>query len=81
MGANRETLNKVGDYLDGAQKLDNLADYLTINISSPNTPGLRDLQQRDEMDILLNALKTKKIKSKIFIKIAPDLADEDLQTL
>ena len=79
LGANRETVNKVGDYLTGAQKFDAVADYLTINISSPNTPGLRDLQQRDELDILLNALKTKRIKSKIFIKIAPDLADEDLQ--
>jgi len=81
LGANRETSNKVRDYLKGLQKFDNLADYLTINISSPNTPGLRDLQQRDELDTLLEAFKTKSIKSKIFVKIAPDLTDEDLQDI
>ncbi len=81
LGANRETSNKVGDYLNGVQKFDSLADYLTINISSPNTPGLRDLQQRDELDFLLKSFKSKSIKSKIFIKIAPDLADEDLQDI
>ena len=80
MGANRETLNKVEDYLDGVQKFDNFADYLTINISSPNTRP-RDLQQRDELDMLLNALETKSVKSKIFIKITLDLADEDLQDI
>lgn len=81
LGANRETLNKVEDYLDGVEKFDNLAGYLTINISSPNTPGLRKLQQRDELDTLLKAFKTKSIKSKIFIKIAPDLSDENLQDI
>ena len=81
LGANRETSNKVRDYLKGLQKFDNLADYLTINISSPNTPGLRDLQQRDELDTLLEAFKTKSIKSKIFVKIAPDLTDENLQDI
>src|SRR5690606_25119997 len=56
LGANKETTDKAADYVAGLKRLKGLADYVTINVSSPNTPGLRDLQGRAALDDLLGRL-------------------------
>jgi len=62
-----------------------LADYITLNISSPNTPGLRDLQAAQHLQSLLSAaragLDDAQLKRPLFLKIAPDLNDQDLATI
>ena len=74
------------DYLMGLQRAYSVADYITINISSPNTPGLRDLQHTDRLKSLLSALKLMQEKLAqemsryvpLVIKVAPDLEDNDI---
>ena len=67
----------VEDYAYCAKELADVADYLAVNVSSPNTPGLRDLQQVSTLrPILLSVIENSKGKP-VFVKIAPDLADED----
>lgn len=79
IGANKDSEDKLSDYLAAAQRLHMLADYLTINISSPNTPGLRGLQDAENLHSLLAALQTTlKGSVPLFLKIAPDLDDEAL---
>src|SRR5579862_926848 len=53
IGANKDSADRIGDYVAGLRRLWRLADYFTINISSPNTPGLRDLQSGPALDELL----------------------------
>ncbi len=81
LGANKDSTDRVGDYVTGLSTLWGLADYFTINISSPNTPGLRDLQNETAMDELLGriqearaGLSGDKPSAPIFLKVAPDLA-------
>jgi dihydroorotate dehydrogenase len=65
----------IDDYLYSFQKLSPLADYVTVNVSSPNTPGLRQLQERDRLSTLLGALQGENHEKKpIFVKVAPDLS-------
>ncbi len=70
------------DYAKGARLLGPLADYLVVNVSSPNTPGLRDLQAtaqlRPLLEAVLRALATVGSSPPVLVKIAPDLADEDV---
>jgi len=80
LGANKDSTDRIGDYVKGLSALWGLSDYFTINISSPNTPGLRDLQSADEMDELLGRiadiraeLTGDKPSFPIFLKVAPDL--------
>ena len=80
LGANKDSADRVGDYVTGLSALWGLADYFTINISSPNTPGLRDLQASDAMDDLLGRIQEARAKltgdkpsPPIFLKVAPDL--------
>ena len=80
LGANKDSSDRIGDYVKGLSALWGLSDYFTINISSPNTPGLRDLQSEDEMDELLGRiaevraeLAGDKPSYPIFLKVAPDL--------
>ena len=56
IGANKDSADRIGDYAEGFKKLATLADYVTVNVSSPNTPGLRGLQNRDELTRLLSTL-------------------------
>ena len=56
IGKNRDTHDDVGDYVEGVRVLAPLADYLTVNISSPNTPGLRDLQRKSAVTRLIAQL-------------------------
>lgn len=77
------------DYLIGLRKAYPYASYVTINISSPNTKNLRQLQEGDEMQVLLSSLKDEQIKLAeahqryvpIVVKIAPDLSDEQLRAI
>ncbi|TFC95526.1 quinone-dependent dihydroorotate dehydrogenase [Cryobacterium sinapicolor] len=64
------------DYLVSAALLAPLADYLVVNVSSPNTPGLRGLQELDQLAPLLRAVKVEAGATPLLVKIAPDLEDE-----
>jgi dihydroorotate dehydrogenase len=70
------------DYLDSLRRLRELADYVVVNVSSPNTPGLRELQDKDRLRSLLEALMTENRSGPaprpILVKVAPDLGDEGL---
>jgi dihydroorotate dehydrogenase len=86
IGANKDSTDRVFDYVSGVRLFAPMAAYLTINISSPNTPGLRDLQMkgalRDLIEKLLEAREAAAEESgrrtPLLLKIAPDLADANL---
>ena len=80
LGANKDTEDKAADYVAGLRRLSGLADYFTINISSPNTPGLRALQGRDALDDLLGRINEARPAdgAPVFLKIAPDLIGEEI---
>eukprot|EP01080_Neovahlkampfia_damariscottae_P003971 gene3971-7227_t len=70
------------DYLRGIKELGHYSNYITINISSPNTPNLRKLQNFDNLTNLLNEIKKENIKNiPIFVKIAPDMKDDQLKEI
>ena len=74
------------DYLDGIEQLGPYADYLVINISSPNTPGLRSLQRREPIKRLLQEAKQSRDallgnKPPLVVKISPDLSDQEIQDI
>ncbi|WP_298914587.1 quinone-dependent dihydroorotate dehydrogenase [uncultured Algimonas sp.] len=80
LGANKDSPDRIADYVDGLTRLWGLCDYFTINISSPNTPGLRKLQGADEMDELLERIAQTRSglaaggpNYPVFLKVAPDL--------
>ena len=85
IGPNKNTNNRLEDYLICLRKFYNLADYLTINISSPNTENLRSFHNRDELNELLSLIeKEKKIlktKVPITVKISPDIKDENINMI
>ncbi|SCX12486.1 dihydroorotate dehydrogenase [Candidatus Aquiluna sp. UB-MaderosW2red] len=66
------------DYRASAKLLAPVADYLVVNVSSPNTPGLRDLQQVQELGPILSAVLAEAGSKPVLVKIAPDLADQDV---
>jgi dihydroorotate dehydrogenase len=66
----------VADYLESARALAPVADYLVVNVSSPNTPGLRGLQELDRLAPLLEAVRDAAGRVPVLVKIAPDLSDE-----
>ena len=73
VGANKDAANRVADYVAGVTAAAPVADYVTINISSPNTPGLRDLQHGAALDELLAACAAARGTTPLFLKVAPDL--------
>ena len=79
VGANKDSPDRVADYLAGIRTFAPVADYLTVNVSSPNTPGLRDLQSEGELATLLSAIAGARQAGDppVFLKVAPDLADGD----
>ena len=81
LGANKDSVDRVQDYVTGLRRLWGLADYFTVNISSPNTPGLRSLQSGDELDHLLGriaeARRSLEGVTPVFLKVAPDLDEGD----
>ncbi|MGN7099411.1 quinone-dependent dihydroorotate dehydrogenase [Brevundimonas diminuta] len=80
LGANKDTEDKAADYVAGLRQLAGLADYFTVNISSPNTPGLRALQGREALDDLLGRIHEARPAdgAPVFLKIAPDLIGEEI---
>lgn len=70
--------NAVEDYRSSAKLLAPVADYLAVNVSSPNTPGLRSLQSVEALRPILEAVQAESLGKPILVKIAPDLADEDV---
>ncbi len=80
LGANKDTEDKAADYVAGLKRLAGLADYFTVNISSPNTPGLRALQGRGALDDLLGRIHEARPAdgAPVFLKIAPDLIGEEI---
>ena len=85
IGPNKDTVNRIEDYLIGFRKFYNLADYLTINISSPNTENLRSFHNEGELDELLSLIeKEKKILNTtlpIAVKISPDIEDKNINKI
>ena len=72
-----EVENATADYIESATRLAPHADYLVVNVSSPNTPGLRGLQEIDKLAPLLEAVLAASGSTPVLVKIAPDLADEE----
>lgn len=89
IGANKTSEDMVADYEAGVRLFAPIASYLTVNISSPNTPGLRGLQERSQLEELIGRVKgaleeavsKDARKPPLLIKIAPDLIDEELQDI
>ncbi|MDX3910780.1 MAG: quinone-dependent dihydroorotate dehydrogenase [Sphingobium sp.] len=83
IGANKDAVDRTADYVTGVRAMAPFADYLTINISSPNTPGLRALQDKGALDALLAAVMQARggDATPIFLKVAPDLEAEDIRDI
>lgn len=87
LGKNKTSDNAVGDYVKGVQCFSGLGDYLVVNVSSPNTPGLRSLQGREQLanliDKVLEARDTLPVnmRNPLLVKIAPDLSDDDKEDI
>ncbi|WP_022683396.1 quinone-dependent dihydroorotate dehydrogenase [Sphingobium bisphenolivorans] len=83
IGANKDAVDRIADYATGVTCMAPLADYLTVNISSPNTPGLRALQDRAALDELLGAVMAARGtgRTPIFLKVAPDLEPADVEDI
>lgn len=79
VGANKDSADRIRDYVEGVVRMAPVADYLTVNISSPNTPGLRNLQAGGELVELLTAIKEARPSQSppVFLKVAPDLEAGD----
>jgi len=77
IGANKDSADRIADYAEGVRAMAPVAKYLTINISSPNTPGLRQLQDEGALNALLEAVNEARSKDgpPIFLKVAPDLGE------
>jgi len=73
VGANKDAADRVADYVAGVSRAATIADYVTINVSSPNTPGLRDLQHGQALRDLLAACGAARGTTPLFLKVAPDL--------
>ncbi|MCI5078236.1 quinone-dependent dihydroorotate dehydrogenase [Oricola sp.] len=89
IGANKDAEDRIADYVTGLKRFYTLASYFTVNISSPNTPGLRDLQGRAQLAELLGRLdearraeeEIHKRAVPVLLKIAPDIAEADLDDI
>ena len=79
IGHNKVSTDPFSDYITGAEGVSPFCDYLTINVSSPNTPGLRSLQRRDTLHYLIESvlMAMNKESKPVFVKIAPDLTKEE----
>jgi dihydroorotate dehydrogenase len=85
IGANKDSVDRIADYEKGVSRFAPLASYLTINISSPNTPGLRTMQAREQLAELLARVMTARgqaaAQPPVFLKIAPDLVEAELEDI
>ena len=82
IGPNKDSKNRVDDYLKCIKEISTFADYITINISSPNTPGLRDFHDKSTLQNLLNNIiqftKKNKIQKPLALKVSPDIAESEI---
>ncbi|MGG7517389.1 quinone-dependent dihydroorotate dehydrogenase [Allorhizobium undicola] len=86
IGANKDAQDRIGDYVAGIRRFYDVASYFTANISSPNTPGLRDLQARESLAELLDRVLAARAEEAqrtgrrlpVFLKIAPDLTEDGM---
>ncbi len=84
IGANKDSTDRIADYVAGVKAFSDLASYFTVNVSSPNTPGLRDLQARDQLADLMHRVLSMRDETAVatgrrvpvLLKIAPDMAPE-----
>jgi len=81
LGANKDSEDRAGDYAILLKALSGLADFFTLNVSSPNTPGLRGLQTGAALDDLLKKVNDVRWAEPVFIKIAPDIEDADVDAI
>jgi dihydroorotate dehydrogenase len=88
IGANKDSEDRAGDYAIGLARLWDLADYFVLNVSSPNTPGLRALQGAEALDELLGRIAAKRAtlvaasaNHPVFLKVAPDLEPDEIGTI
>ncbi|MGK9336189.1 quinone-dependent dihydroorotate dehydrogenase [Sinorhizobium meliloti] len=89
IGANKDSADRIADYVTGIHTFHSVARYFTANISSPNTPGLRDLQARESLSALLSAVLSARDDEArksgrqvpVFLKIAPDLTEEGMDDI
>ena len=81
VGANKDASDRVADYVAGVTRAAAVADYVTINISSPNTPGLRDLQKGAALTELLQAAGAARGRVPLFLKVAPDLDPAEIDDI
>ena len=83
IGANKDAADRIADYAAGVAAMADVADYLTINVSSPNTPGLRALQDASALDELLAAAIEARPSGgpPVFLKVAPDLAPAEIEAI
>ena len=82
IGANKDSADRIADYARGMAAMAPLADYITVNISSPNTSGLRALQDRRALEGLLDAVRGVAAEMRpIFLKVAPDLEPSDIDDI
>ena len=78
IGPNKESKNRIDDYIKSVVNVDKLSDYITINVSSPNTPNLRDFENQ-EIDTLLREIQNNRLSNKpIFVKLSPDIDNTQL---
>lgn len=87
IGANKDSADRFADYELGVKRFAALASYLTVNISSPNTPGLRSMQARESLAELLSRVTAARAEAQdgkltpIFLKVAPDLTEGELEDI
>ena len=88
IGINKDSTTPIADYVEALRIVSPLADYITINISSPNTPGLRDLQSSEKLEKLLRSIEKSRSKNAgqtltppILLKIAPDLTEKEIKEI
>ena len=85
IGPNKDSDDRLNDYLIGLRTFHDIADYITINISSPNTENLRVFHDEDKFDELMNAIEKEKIKLKskipIVVKISPDISEDQIEII
>jgi dihydroorotate dehydrogenase len=79
IGANKDSADRIADYVAGVRAMSSVADYVTINVSSPNTPGLRQLQDEGALRALLSAVSEARPTGgpPLFLKVAPDLGERE----
>jgi dihydroorotate dehydrogenase len=83
LGANKDSVDRIADYAEGVRTMGAVGDWVTINISSPNTPGLRALQDKGALDDLLAAVSEARPEGgpPVFLKVAPDLEPSDIDDI